>query len=287
MEKIDTKLLPLVDKFIAGCQGGKMIRGILVVLGNEIARGGDHLGGVMASQAQPATIRGDLDREIFKVAATYEIMHSAILAHDDIIDQSPERRGQSSLFKAIGQGHYGISQAISLGDAGFFLAMKIISGANFPKERKIPALKLLSTVMLDTALGEILDLEKVDPLVVTKLKTAYYTISGPLQLGAILGGAESHLGGVKAHLIRAQREQRGVKLLNNLAKFGEGLGIAFQIQDDILDSEVDFWGGADKAKKEADKFKNKALKILPEITKDPQMSKLLEQLSKYLIERTE
>ncbi len=256
--KIDTKLLPLVDKFIAGCNGGKKLRGILVVLGYKLARSN----------------KEEDENDVYKVAASYEIFHSAILVHDDIIDQSLQRRGKPSLYQALGGNHYGISQTVSLGDAGFFLAMKIISGANFPKERKISALKLFSKVMLDTALGEILDLEKADPLVVMRLKTAYYTISGPLQIGAILGG-----------LSPTSPRLSGVK------EFGENLGIAFQIQDDILDSEVDFWGGAEKAKKQAEKYKNQAMKILPQITgpagrsKNPKMSKILEQMGEYLVDR--
>ncbi len=261
--KIDTKLLPLVDKFIKGCRGGKMVRGILVVLGYQIGQ-------------QATGNRQQVGKEIYKVAASYEIFHSAILVHDDVIDQSPKRRGMPSLYKAIGGGHYGVSQAISLGDAGFFLGFKIISESRFPQEDKIPALELFSKVMLDTALGEILDLEKADPLVVTKLKTAYYTVSGPLQLGAILGG----LGPTSSHSARSYAGLRGMK------EFGENLGIAFQIRDDILDSETDFWGGVDQAKKEAEKFKDKAMKKLPDITKDPKMSKILEQMGEWLVRRT-
>ncbi|MCR4305615.1 MAG: polyprenyl synthetase family protein, partial [Candidatus Daviesbacteria bacterium] len=162
--KTDKKLVPLLTAFTESCQGGKGIRGGLVVLGYEIARGGDHLGGVMASQAQPATIRGDLgEKGIIKVAAAYEILHSAILVHDDIIDQSLERRNEPSLYQVLGGNHYGTSQAISLADYGFFLSFKLISESDFPSERKISALKLFSRVMMDTSLGEMLDLEKTDP----------------------------------------------------------------------------------------------------------------------------
>src|SRR3990170_7021558 len=114
--KINTGLLPLVEEFIKACQGGKRIRGVLVVLGYEIARSKDHLGGVPARGG--ATIRGDLDAhlggEIIKVAAAYEILHSAILAHDDIIDKSLTRRGRASLYQALGGDHKGISLAITL-----------------------------------------------------------------------------------------------------------------------------------------------------------------------------
>lgn len=302
----DIKLLPLVDKFIASCRGGKRLRGILVVLGYEIGN----------SKLE--------NKEIFKIAAAYEITHSSFLAHDDVIDQSPLRRGQPSLYQALGGNHYGVSQALSLGDAGFFLAMKIISESNFPDEEKKQAMMWFSETMLDTAMGEILDVEKGDSLTTAKLKTAKYSVSGPLVLGAILGG-----------------ESLSSPRLRGIKKFGENLGIAFQIQDDILgvfgsEKEVgksvtadieegkntllynhalqksnleqrqrlDKYygqgsqgvgevrrvfmetGALDFAKKEAVKYKTRALRVLPEITKDEKMSEILEQLAESLIERS-
>jgi len=137
------------------------------------------------------------------------------------------------------------------------------------EKKKNEALKYFSAVMLNTAMGQILDIELGDSIIVAKYKTAKYTISGPLVLGATLAGLDP-----------TSPRLRGVD------KFGENLGIAFQIQDDILDSEVDWLGGMDSAKKEAEKYKNKALKILPQLTKDKEMSKLLQHLAKYLVERT-
>lgn len=252
-EKTDKKLVPLLKAFVKSCQGGKRIRGTLVKLGYELANG--------------------KSKEIIKIGAAYEIMHTAILVHDDIIDKSNTRRDKPSLYQVFGGNHYGISQAISLGDYGFFLAFKVISEADFIPERKILALELFSKVMSDTALGEILDLENTDPLivisgactnyVVMKLKTACYTVSGPLQLGAILGGADE-------------------KLAMVLGEFGETLGIAYQIRDDILDGDVK---SIEEAKKQVRKYTNKAMKLLPDITKDSEMSKILEQMADYLIER--
>lgn len=246
VKKNKPKLLPLALGFINSCRGGKRIRGVLVKLGYELAQG------------DPAN-----QVEILRLGAAVEILHSAFLIHDDIIDESLTRRGKPSLYQALGGNHYGISQAISLGDYGFFLAFKIISQTNFPDKIKNNALELFSKVMMDTAWGEMLDLEKIDPLAVMKLKTAGYTVTGPLQLGAILAGKE---------------ELSGV-----LGEFGESLGIAFQIRDDILDKEA---GSIEEAEREAVKYKNRAMGIVPQITKDPKMSKLLEQMAKYLVNRT-
>lgn len=236
-------LKPHAKAFIKACSGGKKIRGALINLGYQITGG--------ESEA------------ILDIAAAYEIFHSSILIHDDIIDQSLERRGKPSLYQVLGGNHYGISQAITLADAGFFMAIKIISETNFPDKEKNKALTLFSKTMLDTAIGQMLDIEKGDPLTIMKLKTAQYTISSPLQLGALLAGA-------------------GKGLVRVLGEFGENLGIAFQIKDDILDGEVKVLEESEKA---ALKYKDKAKKIIPKLTKDPKMSTLLNQLAEYLVER--
>lgn len=315
--KIDKTLLSLVDQFVLSCSGGKRIRGILVVLGYEI---GKQVTGYSGSPKEKIT-----GKEIFKVAAAYEIFHSAILAHDDVIDQSSKRRGKPSLYTALGGGHYGISQAISLGDAGFFLAIKIISESEFPAKEKNQAQSWFIQIILDTTLGEILDVEKGNVRSIMKLKTAEYSVSGPLVLGAILGG-------------------RGFMALGAIKEFGEYLGIAFQIQDDILGvfgseeiigksvtSDITegkntllynyalkqatvrqqvvlqrFYGngspgeggGMEKirqvfeqtgaleyARKEADRYKEQAMIRLREITKNPKLSKSLQHLAEYLVKR--
>ena len=235
-EKTDKKLVPLAKAFIKSCQGGKRIRGTLVKLGYDLGRG--------------------QSKEILKIGAAYEIFHSAILAHDDIIDQSEIRRGNPSLYKKLG-----ISQAITLGDLGFFLAVRVISQSNFPAEYKNQATRLFAKTIVDTAVGQLLDIEKGDPIITAKLKTAHYTISGPLQLGAILGGWDP-----------TSPRLRGVK------EFGENLGIAFQIKDDILD-------GQSNRLEEAKKYINSAKKMIPELTKDSKLSNLLEQMGGYLIDR--
>lgn len=203
--QISPKLIPLNRALVEACEGGKRIRGTLVKLGFELT----------GAQYNP---------EILKPASACEIFHTAILAHDDIIDQSPTRRGKPTLHQALGGNHYGISQTICLGDIGFFLAQKLIAESKFPDKEKNAALISFTNTVLDTGLGEMLDVElpyskgkktEKDVEAVFLLKTAHYTIVGPLQLGAILGGGKE-------------------KLLQDIERFGESLGIAFQIQDDIL-----------------------------------------------------
>lgn len=209
------KLLDLNKFFIQANLGGKRLRGALVKLGYEIAK--DSIG-------RRGDLQNDeLSKEILKPAAAYEIFQTAILAHDDIIDKSDLRRGNPTLWKQLGGDHYGVSQTICLGDIGFFLAYKLISESNFPEKEKNQAISFFTDSMLKTALGEMLDIEiphlgqgdETDALTIFKLKTALYTLTGPLQLGAVLGQGDKGL-------------------LGRLGEFGEKLGVAFQIQDDIL-----------------------------------------------------
>lgn len=239
LDKILSKLPPLAKEFVNSCGGGKRIRGVLVNLGYEIAKGKE-------------------TKEIFKIAAALEIMHTAILVHDDIMDKSPTRRGKPSLYRKVG-----IDRAIALGDLGFFLSLQIISESNFPEKEKSEALKLFSKTMVDTAIGQIMDIQKDDPITVAKLKTAQYTILGPLCLGAILAGADD-------------------KLLGVLREFGENLGVAFQIQDDILDGESD---RVDVARKKALQYVSRANKMIPQITSNQSMVRLLEEMGQYLVNR--
>ncbi|MBI2018102.1 polyprenyl synthetase family protein [Candidatus Daviesbacteria bacterium] len=270
--KTSGSLLPLVDKFIKACKGGKRIRGTLVVLGYEIAKESSAISYQQSdkdkkslkadSEATPKAGEAILTAEssIIKIAAAYEIFHAAILAHDDIIDQSPKRRGQPSLYKRVG-----VEQAITLADAGFFLAIKIITESNFEDKLKNQALRFFSQTMLDTAIGQMLDVAHADPKLTAKLKTARYTISGPLKLGAILAGA----GPTSPRL-------RGIK------EFGENAGIAFQIRDDILDGEVE---SVDKAEAKALKYAFRAKRVIPKITSDAKMRKLFSEMVQYMVER--
>ncbi len=253
VKKVSPKLIPFALVFINACKGGKRIRGSLVKLGFEIVGKG-----FQNSQ------------EIIKVGAAIEILHTSILIHDDIIDSSPTRRGQPSVYKALGGDHYGISQAISLGDIGLYLGVNLITSLSFPDEYKIKALKHLSETIISTGWGEILDVElpngkvrsEEEMVLLYSLKTAKYTIAGPLIMGAILAGVDQ-------------------KLITALAEFGENAGIAFQIQDDILDGEAD-----DNAREKILEYTAKAKKFIPNITEDKKIGRILDEMIEYLVQRT-
>lgn len=206
-ETIDSNtpvLLPHIDLFIESVSGGKGLRGTLVKLGYELT-------GHRA------------DTKIIDMAAAVEIVHTALLIQDDIMDKSPLRRSKPSIYCALGNNHYGISQAICLGDLGLYLGIKIISECNFPEKSKNQAISVFSDIIINTIIGQMLDVyysiskpkRESEILTMYRLKTAQYTFVGPLLVGANLVNVSD-------------------RLLLHLKAFGENLGIAYQIQDDIL-----------------------------------------------------
>ncbi len=205
MKSFNSQLRSEYLLFSQSMKGGKGIRGSLVKLGYKI-------GG------------GKKNSEINKIGAAFEMLHSSLLIHDDVIDKSLMRRGRPTLYKALGENHYALSQAICLGDMGFFQATKMIAASKFDDRLKARVISLFSEIVTDTITGEMLDVKlsrpnqekrEKDVVVIHRLKTARYTIVGPLTIGAVLGGAH-------ALQIRA------------IKQFGEYIGMAFQIQDDIL-----------------------------------------------------
>lgn len=164
----------------------------------------------------------------------YEIVHNSFLIHDDIIDNSPERRGKPSVHEQYRLRHettgglvdhrqYGIAVALNTGSLGTFRVLDILWQIDNKPNRIIEAQKWLRYVIETTLQGQRGDLSDIqlDQLTekyvysVYHQKTAVYTVVGSLVLGAILAGAPR-------------------KELDYLNTFGVNLGIAFQMVDDHL-----------------------------------------------------
>ncbi len=179
-------------------------------------------------------LKKDKEADLMYAAMSIELVHTALLIHDDFMDQDDTRRGKPTTHEfyknyhiknnfRFDPLHYGESMAVNSGDAALCLGYEILGQAKFDSELKIHALNRVFRGIMNTALGQSYDstLEAMGVATekdITDLhlaKTAIYTYENPLHIGAILAGAKSD----KLELI---------------SKYAIPGGVAFQLQDDIL-----------------------------------------------------
>lgn len=192
------------------------------------ARAGKNIrGGLILLTCQ--AMGGDPEKTI-KTATAMQASQDWILIHDDIEDQSEERRSKPTLHKIHGE-----ALALNAGDALHVIMNKILQD-NFDVLTPQKAMKVMrefNDILMRTVFGQHVEIEWIknnrldlsydDVMFVISGKTCYYTIAGPMRLGAIIAGAT--------------HEQ-----LDVITEFGSQLGLAFQIRDDILDLTSDFEG---------------------------------------------
>ncbi len=199
-----------LEKFVTQ---GKMLRGILVLASCEM-------------------FGREISNQELQIAAALELTHSALLIHDDIMDNDLKRRGNPTIFaQYISQATqvsdpktYGISQGINVGDISLFYAYDLLSNStnDVKLNRKLvkffteELVKVGAAQMQDVAFGYSSENPNTeDILSVYKYKSGRYTVSLPLVMGAILTNQDNDT-------------------IKKLDKFGEKLGIIFQIKDDEL-----------------------------------------------------
>ncbi len=174
------------------------------------------------------------DAAILDAAIALELMQSYLLIHDDIMDEDELRRGKTTfhiLCKQLCERQFGRDKAHKFGEnvaivAGDLLesyGAEALATSSFKSQYVQKALAAYATIVKNVGYGQILDLtaerkgsfSEDEILTIHKLKTASYTIEGPLHIGALLAGAT----------------EDDLKVLSD---YGIPLGLAFQIQDDIL-----------------------------------------------------
>lgn len=186
--------------------GGKRIRPVMLLMANN-AYGGDVQGAMPAAYA-------------------VEMFHNFSLVHDDIMDNAPMRRGEPAVHTKFGQ-----NAAILSGDVMMIYVYRALT--LFSPDKLIPVLKVFNKAATEVCEGQQydMDFEKRDKVGVDeymnmiRLKTAVL-LAAAFQMGGLLAGAD-------------------LKEQQKLYDLGIDLGLAFQIQDDYLDT----FGSASKVGK--------------------------------------
>lgn len=192
----EVQLIPQLAAYLIAA-GGKRIRPLLTL----------------------ATTRlyGDMGPRPYGLSASVEFIHTATLLHDDVVDESVERRGKSSANIVFGN-----QASVLVGDFLFSRAFQLMV-----QDGSLDVLRILSTASAVIAEGEVLQLSAANDLSTTL--DHYKAIIGAKT--AALFAAACEIGPVIAG--------SGPQAQQAMRDYGHNLGLAFQIADDVLDYTAD------------------------------------------------
>lgn len=182
--------------------GGKRIRPILSIAAYQLFK--------------------DNSKKAYPVAFAVELFHNFSLMHDDIMDEAPLRRGQPTVHTK-----YNVNTGILSGDAMLILAYESLTSVSADNKTVTKLIKIFNKVAIEVCEGQQFDInfekfntiEINDYLKMIELKTAVL-LAAALEMGAVLAKASDDDA-------------------KHLYEFGRNIGIAFQLQDDILDTYGD------------------------------------------------
>lgn len=237
----------------------------------------------MGKYLRPTLVRliaecfGVKNKKVIQTASAMQCSEEWILISDDIEDNSEKRRSKPTLHKM-----HGVELAINASDALENIMWKMILDIN-DKRISDEFYKILSRTILGQGVEQIWTNKKenITPekyFFVADSKSAYYSIAGPIRLGAILGGATK-------------------SQIDKLTDFGLHLGRCFQLVDDILDIDQDKEEGkttlvttlgTEKVRQLAKNEKEKAEKIFSTLKflKQNKAYKELKELTNFIFDRT-
>ncbi|WP_323960045.1 polyprenyl synthetase family protein [Arthrobacter sp. JZ12] len=209
--------LGLWEAFERAAAGGKRSRPRLVMLAYR------ELGGTDPAAAA-------------RIAASFELLHSALIIHDDVIDRDFVRRGAPNVSghyraRALRAGagqeaaeHVGVSAGILAGDLALAGAYRLLRTVDAPSAVMLRLHEILDDAIFSSVGGEVFDVEFSRSSTMPSLeditktahqKTSVYSFEAPLQAGAVLAGV-------------------GQATVAALKSFGHYAGIAYQVADDVL-----------------------------------------------------
>jgi geranylgeranyl diphosphate synthase, type II len=170
------------------------------------------------------------------LGAAVELLHTAFVVHDDVIDDDHVRRGRLNVSGTFRQGaldegaapqvatHLGLTAGILAGDLALAAAIRTVATCPVDTATTVRLLDLFDRALHTTASGELADVRFStgtaqpslgEALTMEEQKTSAYSFELPLQAGAVLAGAADDV-------------------VERLGEAGRMLGVAFQLQDDLL-----------------------------------------------------
>lgn len=163
-----------------------------------------------------ARLLGDVGETAKYTAVAYEFFHNASLVHDDVVDDSDERRGNPSVNNLFNN-----KKAVLVGDYLLAQGLKCIALAGIPR-----LVVIMSEAAMMLADGELMQLSITDSC---KTEEQYLDIIRRKTAALFMACAESGALSVGA----SEKDTESMRLL------GEAIGMCFQIKDDMLDDEID------------------------------------------------
>lgn len=215
-------------EFVHGVPGAQFLTGLL----GEFAAGGKY---IRSTFTYLGWLSGAADDDAaLRAAASTELLHAFALLQDDVMDRSALRRGRPAAHLRLAAWHqaqgldgpagrFGESAAILLADLCLVWAERLLRESGLGPAALARGWPRYDTLRGELAVGQFADLVNDarsrptldEVLDVTRRKSGNYTVRRPLELGAALAGADEHI-------------------LSVLGEYGELVGEAFQLRDDVL-----------------------------------------------------
>jgi geranylgeranyl diphosphate synthase type I len=227
----------LADRRAQAAYIGSDYDGLIAALEDFVLRGGKRLRPLFAYWGYRAVTPSpddQADDEVLRLFSALELLHACALVHDDVIDDSATRRGWPTAHVQFADLHrdrgwrgssdqFGRSAAILLGDLSLVWADDIVAGAELPADAARRVARVWSDIRTEVLGGQYLDIVAessgthsiATAMNVNTYKTASYTVSRPLQLGAAAAADRPEVQAAFHSL-------------------GNDLGVAFQLRDDVL-----------------------------------------------------
>jgi geranylgeranyl diphosphate synthase type I len=241
-EKLDRELGAWLEtkRRAAAAAGSPEMLELIDGVGQLVVQGGKRVRPALVYHAYCAC-GGPADGEVLALSLATELLHTYLLIHDDVMDHAEIRRGQPAAHVRFRNAHrargfhgdpqdFGLSVAILLGDLSHTWAVELASRAAAGRPDLARCFAAMSEEVIGGQYLELLVAQRrgapepgsagpasreEELTRVLRLKSGRYTAERPVQLGAILAGAEP-------------------EVVAELSRYGAAVGEAFQLQDDLL-----------------------------------------------------